>query len=335
MMQWIIPLIFILVGFLAGIIGEKVIFNRIKSFVIKRQIPGSEIIFQSLHRMTFIWFVLAGFFWAILSSPVKPGIANVLQKIITIILLYSVTLVLARLTAGFVNLFVQRTEGVSTSLLSNLAKTIVLVLGTLILLQTVGIEITPIVTTLGIGGLAVGLALQDTLANLFSGFYLVISKQVRAGDYVKLDDGHQGYVTDITWRNTTIKEISNNVIIVPNSKLASAIFTNYHLPAKEITLTMNVGVSYDSDLELVEKVTIEVAKEVMQEIAPELIQIEPYLRFHTFNDFSIDYTLYMRVSEYFDQRIGKHLLVKKLHKRYQQEGIEIPFPIREVYMRSV
>jgi len=312
MMQWIIPLIFILVGFLAGIIGEKVIFNRIKSFVIKRQIPGSEIIFQSLHRMTFIWFVLAGFFWAILSSPVKPGIANVLQKIITIILLYSVTLVLARLTAGFVNLFVQRTEGVSTSLLSNLAKTIVLVLGTLILLQTVGIEITPIVTTLGIGGLAVGLALQDTLANLFSGFYLVISKQVRAGDYVKLDDGHQGYVTDITWRNTTIKEISNNVIIVPNSKLASAIFTNYHLPAKEITLTMNVGVSYDSDLELVEKVTIEVAKEVMQEIAPELIQIEPYLRFHTFNDFSIDYTLYMRVSEYFDQRIGKHLLVKKL-----------------------
>jgi small-conductance mechanosensitive channel len=285
--------------------------------------------------MTFIWFVLAGFFWAILSSPVKPGIANVLQKIITIILLYSVTLVLARLTAGFVNLFVQRTEGVSTSLLSNLAKTIVLVLGTLILLQTVGIEITPIVTTLGIGGLAVGLALQDTLANLFSGFYLVISKQVRAGDYVKLDDGHQGYVTDINWRNTTIKEISNNVIIVPNSKLASAIFTNYHLPAKEITLTMNVGVSYDSDLELVEKVTIEVAKEVMQEIAPELIQIEPYLRFHTFNDFSIDYTLYMRVSEYFDQRIGKHLLVKKLHKRYQQEGIEIPFPIQYVYTHGI
>ncbi|MBD2292645.1 mechanosensitive ion channel [Anabaena sphaerica FACHB-251] len=334
MMQWIIPLIFIIVGFLAGIIGEKVIFKKIQTFVINKQIPGSTIIFQSLHRMTFIWFVLAGFFGAILSSPVKPDIANVLQKILTIILLYSVTLVLARLTSGFVNLFVQRTEGVPTSLLSNLAKTIVLVLGTLILLQTVGIEITPIVTTLGIGGLAVGLALQDTLANLFSGFYLVISKQVRTGDYVKLDDGNQGYVTDITWRNTTIKEISNNVIIVPNSKLASAIFTNYHLPAKEITLTMNVGVSYDSDLELVERVTVEVAKEVMQEIAPELIKIEPYIRFHTFNDCSIDYTLYMRVSEYFDQRIGKHLFVKKLHKRYQQEGIQIPFPIRDVYMHG-
>ncbi len=94
---------------------------------------------------------------------------------------------------------------------------------------------------------------------------------------------------------------------------------------------MDVGVSYDSDLEQVEKVTVEVAKEVMQEIAPELKEIEPYIRFHTFNDFSIDFTLYMRVNEYFDQRIGKHLFVKKLHKRYQQAGIQIPFPIREVY----
>jgi small-conductance mechanosensitive channel len=334
MMQWIIPLGFILAGLLAGLIGEKIFFKKLNTFVANKQIPGSQIIFLSLHRMTFIWFVLAGFFWAILSSPLKPDIINVLQKVLTIILLYSVTLVLARLTSGFVTLFVQRTEGVSTSLLSNLAKIAVLVLGTLILLQTVGIQITPIVTTLGIGGLAVGLALQDTLANLFSGFYLVISKQVRTGDYVKLDDGHQGYVTDITWRNTTIKEISNNVIIVPNSKLASAIFTNYHLPAKEITLTMNVGVSYDSDLDLVERVTVEVAKEVMQEIAPELIENEPYMRFHTFNDFSIDFTLYMRVSEFFDQRIGKHLFVKKLHKRYQQEGIQIPFPVRDVYMHN-
>jgi small-conductance mechanosensitive channel len=334
MIEWMIPLGFVLAGLLAGIVGEKVIFRKLKEFVVNKQIPGSDIIFQSLHRMTFIWFVLAGFFSAILSSPIKPDITFVLQKILTIVLLYSVTLVLARLTAGFVSIFVQRTEGVSTSLLSNVAKIAVLVLGTLILLQTVGIQITPIITTLGVGGIAVGLALQDTLANLFSGFYLVISKQVRSGDYIKLDDGNQGYVTDITWRNTTIKEISNNVIIVPNSKLASAIFTNYHLPAKEITLTMDVGVSYDSDLELVEKVTIEVAKEVMQEIAPELSKNEPYMRFHTFNDFSIDFTLYMRVSEFFDQRIGKHLFVKKLHKRYQLEGIQIPFPIRDVYLHQ-
>ncbi|MBD2388531.1 mechanosensitive ion channel family protein [Cylindrospermum sp. FACHB-282] len=334
MIQWILPAGFILAGLLAGVIGEKLIFKKLKLFVAKQQIPGSEIIFHSLHRMTFIWFVVAGFFWAILSSPLKPDIAQVLQKVLTIILLYSVTLVLARLTAGFVNLFIHRAEGISASLISNLAKTGVLILGTLILLQTLGIQITPIITTLGIGGLAVGLALQDTLANLFSGFYLIVSQQVRTGDYVKLDGGHEGYVLDISWRNTSIKEISNNVIIVPNSKLGSSIFTNYHLPAKEITLTINVGVSYDSDLELVERVTVEVAKEVMQEIASELIANEPYMRFHTFSDFSIDFTLYMRVNEYFDQRMGKHLLIKKLHKRYQQEEIQIPYPVSEVFVQK-
>ncbi len=336
--EWIEPLIkpllFVLVGLLAGLIAEKVVFSRLKNIVTRKQIPGSDIIFSSLQRIPFTWFVLAGFFGAILSYSLKEDVTTALEKIIIAIFLFTVTLVLARLAAGFVNLFMQRAEGVSASLISNLVKTIVFVLGALIIFQTIGIEITPIVTTLGITGLAVGLALQDTLANLFSGFYLILSKQVKTGDYIKLDSKEEGYITDITWRNITIEELSKNTIVVPNSKLASANFTNYHLPAKQLTLTMNVGVSYDSDLEQVERVTVEVAKEVMLEIAPDLIENEPYIRFHTFNDFSIDFTLYMRVGEYFEQRIGKHLFIKKLHKRYNQEGISIPFPIRDIYVKE-
>ncbi|ARV59904.1 mechanosensitive ion channel protein MscS [Nostocales cyanobacterium HT-58-2] len=335
MMHWILPIVFILAGLLGGIISERIIFRKLKKIVASRKIPGSEIIFRSLNRMPFFWCLLGGFYGAVISYHPEPNIGELLKKIITGAFLYTVTVVFARLTAGFVNLFFRRTDGLSASLLSNVAKVAVLVLGTLILLQTLGIEITPILTTLGIGGIAVGLALQDTLANLFSGLYLIISKQVRTGDYVKLDDGnHEGYVTDITWRNTTIKELSNNVIIVPNSKLASAIFTNYHLPVKEITLTMNVGVGYDSDLEQVERVTVKVAKEVMQEIAPELVANEPYIRFHEFADFSINFTLYMRVNEFFDQRMARHLFVKKLHKCYQEEGIKIPFPVRDIYVQG-
>jgi small-conductance mechanosensitive channel len=334
MTEWILPLIFVLVGLLSGAIIEKVFFKRLKKFVIGKRLPVGEILFRSLKSMPFIWCMLAGFYSAIVSYDTTPEIRELLRKIITTAFLSSFTLVLARLTSGFVNLYLRRTDGLSASLISNVVKISVLVLGTLILLQTLGIEITPIITTLGITGIAVGLALQDTLANLFAGFYLIFSKQVRTGDYVKLDDGHEGYVTDITWRNTTIKELSNNVIIVPNSKLSSAIFINYHLPVKEITLTMNVGVSYDSDLDHVERVTVEVAKDVMREIAPELLDNEPYIRFNEFADFSINFTLYMRVSEYFDQRMAKHLFVKKLHKRYNQEGITIPFPIRDVYVQG-
>ncbi|MBO3459720.1 mechanosensitive ion channel family protein [Aetokthonos hydrillicola Thurmond2011] len=332
--ELVLPLGFILAGLLGGIISEKFIFNKLKQFVANRKIPGSTILFRSLNRMIFIWCLLAGLYGAIISSHAEPEVTDLLKRIFTIIFLYSVTLVVARLVAGFVNLYLQRSEGLSASLLSNLAKIIVLILGTLILLQTIGVQITPIITTLGISGLAVGLALQDTLTNLFAGFYLIFSKQVRTGDYLKIEGGHEGYVIDINWRHTTVKELSNNVIVIPNSKLGTAIFTNYHLPGKEIILMISVGVGYDSDLEQVEQVTVEVAKEVMKEIAPELLENQPYIRFETFGDSSINFTLYMAINEFFDQRIARHLFIKKLHKRYQKEGIKIPFPIRDVYLQN-
>ncbi|BAZ12366.1 MscS mechanosensitive ion channel [Calothrix sp. NIES-4071] len=147
---------------------------------------------------------------------------------------------------------------------------------------------------------------------------MIFSKQIRTGDYLKIDGGHEGYVTDITWRNTTIQELTNNIIIVPNLKLATAIFTNCHLPVKEISLTVNVGVDYESDLDYVEDVTIYVAKEVMQEVAPDLMKNEPFIRYQKFGDFSIDFTVYIRVNEFFDQRIARHLFIKKLHKKYQK-----------------
>lgn len=165
--HWILPLVFILAGLLGGIICEKIIFTRLNKFVASRRIPGSTVILRSLNRMPFFWCFLAGFYGANVSYRPEPDVAELLKKIITGAFLYTVTVVFARLTAGFVSLFFRRTDGFSASLLSNVAKTAVLVLGTLILLQTLGVQITPILTTLGIGGLAVGLALQDTLANLF------------------------------------------------------------------------------------------------------------------------------------------------------------------------
>ena len=178
------------------------------------------------------------------------------------------------------------------------------------------------------------MALQEPLANLFAGFHILMSKQVRPGDYVRLQTGEEGYVMDISWRNTTIRQLPNNVVIVPNSKLASIIVTNYYLPQQEMSVLVQVGVGYDSDLEKVEKVTIEVAKEVMREVPGGVPEFEPFIRYHTFGDFSIDFTVILRAREFVDQYLVKHEFIKRLHRRYQQEGIEIPFPIRTIYMRQ-
>jgi len=129
-----------------------------------------------------------------------------------------------------------------TSLTQNVAQLAVIIVGFLIFLNSLGISITPLLTALGVGGLAVALGLQDTLANFFAGIYVSLAGYVRLGDYVKLNSGEEGYVSDISWRSTTLKALSNNLIIIPNSKLAQAIVTNYHLPEKRFSLSIPVSV---------------------------------------------------------------------------------------------
>lgn len=336
--QWIVPISLILSGLLVGTIFDKVFINKLKNLAVKTRFPANEILFDSLHGITKYWFIIAGFYGAVfslqLNKVITDSVAGILQNVCIVIFLYSVTIVLARLAASFVTLFGQKTPGVSASLLSNLAKIIVYVLGALMILQTLGISITPILAALGIGGLAVALAFQDTLSNLFSGLYLIISGQVRTGDYIKLQTGEEGYVRDITWRNTVIKELPNNLIVVPNTKLATAIFTNYHLPAKEINLPIQVGVSYDSDLDYVEQITIEVAKEVMQEMVGDIIDFEPFIAYQAFGEYSIQFMVFIRVNEFQDQRLARHKFIKKLHRRYQQEGIIIPLAVTEVFIKN-
>ncbi|MFA5199637.1 MAG: mechanosensitive ion channel family protein, partial [Candidatus Omnitrophota bacterium] len=192
------------------------------------------------------------------------------------------------------------------------------------------VSITPILATLGVGGLAVALALQDTLTNLFAGFHITVANQIRVGDYIKLETGEEGYVVDINWRSTKIKMLPNNIVLIPNDKLNKAIVTNYYLPDKEMAVLVDLGVHYKSDLEKVEKITCEVAKSIMAEVNGGVTYFEPFIRYHTFGDSSIKFTVILRAKEFVDQYLIKHEFIKRLHKRYNKEGINIPYPIRAI-----
>ncbi|MFH1347912.1 MAG: mechanosensitive ion channel family protein [Candidatus Margulisiibacteriota bacterium] len=218
---------------------------------------------------------------------------------------------------------------------SRLANIVIWAIGLLMLMDIFGISITPVLASLGIAGLAIGLALQDTLSNFFSGIYVLISQPVRVGDYIELENGLKGYVLNIGWRETRIKMLQNNTVVVPNSKLSQSIITNYYLPEKEMACLVQVGVSYNSDLEKVERVTVEVGKKVLHEVTGGVKTFDPFIRYHTFDDFSINFTVILRISEFVDQYLLTHEFIKALHKRYNKEGIVIPFPIRTVEMKEV
>ena len=334
--HWLVPVVYIIGGLVAGFIFEKIILAELKHLAKKTKWKGDIVIINSLRGMVIIWFLIAGMYGAILSISMSPSLLVHLKKVLLIIVILSATMVIAKMTAGFVNVYVQRDDVPlpSTSIFRNLTKLLVFLIGIMMILHSLGISITPILTALGVGGLAAALALQPTLANLFSGLQIIAARQLHPGDYVKLDSGEEGYVTDITWRNTIIRALPNNMIIVPNSKLAASIVTNYYQPQEEMSFRVQVGVSYDSDLQKVEQVTTEVGKEVMRDVEGGVPEFEPSIFYHTFDDSSINFTVVLRTTEYAGQYLIQHEFVKRLHERYNKEGIVIPFPIRTVHMEQ-
>lgn len=213
-----------------------------------------------------------------------------------------------------------------------LAKALIATLGALIFLQTIGVSITPILASLGIGSLAVALALQDTLSNLFAGIHLLMDKPLRMGDYVKLEGGQEGYVTEIGWRGTRLRVPAGNVVIVPNNKLTSAVLTNYYMPERPVAVIVRVGVAYGSDLDRVEKITRDVAQHILKTVPGGVPGFEPLVRFFGFGDSSIDFNVVLMAGEFMDQHLLKHEFIKQLYARYRAEKIAIPFPTRTVEM---
>ena len=330
---WAVSLGWLLGGVFLGLLFEKALLKRLKALAGRTKWKGYEIIIAALPGTAALWFVLAGFYGALLGIPLAPVYFNLLIRILLVILILSATWFMAKVAVGFVNLYTKTAAGAfpETAIFAALTKLLILIIGLLVVLQTLGISILPILTAFGVGGLALALALQDTLSNFFSGLQILLSRQFQVGDFIRLEAGEEGYVADITWRNTIIRELPGNMIVVPNAKLAGSRITNFYLPDKEMTALVPLRVSYHSDLEKVERVTIETARSVLQEIEGGISDFEPLLRYTAFSDFGISFNVLLRVSEFTNRFLITHELIKRLHRRYAEEGIEIPFPALTLY----
>jgi small-conductance mechanosensitive channel len=325
---------FTLAGLLGGLVLSRLLFRRPSSETGGAR--GSDgVVAAALRGPLVVWSTMLGIYLAAEVTTLPGAAGLVVRRALMVLLVISLTWSLARAAAAAVFTRVTALRVLpSVNLIANLARASVLVLGALVLLQTLGVSIAPLVTALGVGGLAIGLALQDTLANLFAGIHILLARQVRPGDYVRLESGEEGYVHDVTWRYTTIRQLPNNLTIVPNAKLASAVVTNFHLPDPELAVLVPVGVSYGSDLAHVERVTVAVGKDVMAGVSGGVREFEPFIRFNAFGDSSINFTVILRGREVVDQHLIRHEFIKRLHRRFQAEGIEIPFPIRTVHLRT-
>jgi small-conductance mechanosensitive channel len=197
------------------------------------------------------------------------------------------------------------------------------------------VQITPLLTALGVGGLAVALALQDTLSNLFAGVHLLADRPIRVGDYVKIADTIEGYVVDVGWRSTRVRMLQNNVVIVPNKRVAESIITNYDLPERRMGVTLPVSVSYGTNPDHVERVLVDEALRAAQEVTGLLADPPPSARLIPgFGAHSLDFTLACNVTSFVDQYVVLSELRKRILRRFEAEGIRLPDPVRTVELRG-
>jgi small-conductance mechanosensitive channel len=164
---------------------------------------------------------------------------------------------------------------------------------------------------------------------------VTVAGQVRLGDYIRLNTGEEGYVADISWRSTTMRGLGNNLIIVPNAKLAQAIVTNFYLPERRMSLNIPINVSYDCDPDQVERVLLEEAQSAAGAIPGMLTEPPPAVRFIPgFGESALGFTLTCQVAEFVDQFLVQHELRKRILKRFQSERIQMPYPTRTVYLKN-
>src|SRR6266550_1952703 len=186
----------------------------------------------------------------------------VIGRILAVANLTLTLYLIAQLSLALLGRLTARNEAsqrVGSQVMTMARVTLAFVFGAL-LLDNLGIHLTALVTTLGIGSLAVALALQDTLGNFFAGLYLQADRPVRIGDYVRVDTGDEGTVMHIGWRSTRLRTITNNTVVLPNERLSKAVVTNYSLPDPEVAVDVRVTVAYDSDLDRVERLLAEAAR---------------------------------------------------------------------------
>ncbi|MEO0139124.1 MAG: mechanosensitive ion channel family protein [candidate division WOR-3 bacterium] len=303
-------------------------------YILLKALKGKENLFYNVYRAlrlsVVLWFVVLGIYISMrLFGEYLGHSFNVfLQKAFILLLISSISY-----TAGnLLSLFIEYQIQVKSTIIDITAKWGIFLLGLLFGLNSIGVQIAPLLTALGIGGLAVALALQPLLSNLFSGIYITSSKRVEVGDVISVG-GYTGEVVDIGVYSTVIRDYNNNLIYIPNTQIINSIFLNFNKPTPAYIGDIKIGVSYESDPRRVRDILYGILKD-MENFEGFDKTFEPKVWFDDFADFALIFTVRFGAKDRLSWRECATEIRNKIYERFKEEGIEIPFPIRTVYLRK-
>lgn len=322
------PILGILSALIAIYIVKPVLVREMRLLAARTDSEALPIFLDLLEGYLTLWILLGAAAATASAAALETGHLNLIHGVIRVCFLTSVTWAFVRFLSETAKLYGRqlRASEATTRLVSRLLQILVIVIGAMLVLSNLGISITPLLTALGVSSLAVALALQDSLGNFFAGIVLVASKTVEAGHYVKLDSGQEGTIVDVGWRTTQMYDLGNHLILIPNTKLAQAVVTNFHKPDPDLSVSIQMSVPYETDLEMFERISLEAATEIQQLRGGALKDFKPVFRYQQFTDTGAQCAISLRAAAFADRFLMTHEFLKRFHARMRQERIPFPYP---------
>ena len=309
----------------------------------KTKTDVDDLIVKKINRPISLALLLFGLSLALV--PIKIGtyfgfdidfiVSKIMGTVIAIIIAYMIIGVLDIIINEWGKSFAQKTKSRLddnlVSLSHRFSRIILAIFALLFVLDLWGVKVGPLLASLGIAGIAIAFALQSTLGNIFGGVSIILDKTVKVGDIIKLDSGEMGVVYDVGIRSTKIKTWDNEIVTIPNGKLADSRVQNFSMPDPSSRINVEFGVEYGSDPDKVKKIALDVAKSVKDVIK----EPEPRILFLNMGDFALQFKLMVWVDS-LDKKWPTHQeVITKLYTELNKKKIGIPFPTRTLYMHQV
>ena len=322
--RWIWTVGTIVASFVIGVLANRIIVARLQRFAERTESDWDDAVILELRQRIPFWAFLIGVRVSAVYGPIQPSTVAFISNLTTAAAVLSVTSAIAGIAGRLLSSVGRRNQGVQVSgLVRNIVRLTIFIVGLLVVLRGFGVEITPVLAALGVGGLAVALALQEPLSNLFAGVFVTVAGQVRIGDYIRLEPGPEGTVADFSWNATQLATPAGNIVIIPNAKLAQALITNYNRPTSDNGMTVELTIAPGSDLAVVERIAVDVARVVMRDVTGGMPAFEPNVRYIGFTDLGVRVGVNVRAQQFSDQALVRHELVKRLSAAFADAHITI------------
>lgn len=315
---------------LIGLLIRLLVFPLLARAASRNQWPYDDIAVAILRRRVLPWVVLATLYAELEELPWRARSIATAEKVLATLLVASVTFTLIRIVSAVVGR-AQTANAGGTTLVKYIINALLFMLGVGAVLAFFGVSVFPALTALGVGGLAVALAFQDTLANVFAGVNLTASRQIRVGDYIEIEGGIEGFIDDIGWRTTTIRALENVVYYVPNKKLSEVAMTNFSRPDPSMSIELRFRVGFDADPERVEAIVVDEVARARAAIAG-LRPDPPIIRLREFGASGLEFRAFVAIENFVDRFALTHALMKRMFVRLRAEGLAIPYPQTVVHM---